>query len=300
MKIGIGLTGMIMGAMPCVAAAALNVLACEPEWASLVKELGGEQVQVASATTAKQDPHHIEARPSLLARARNADLLVCTGAELEAGWLPVLQQQSGNGRIQVGRPGYFEAANYVTMLEVPEKTGRAAGHVHAAGNPHIHLDPRNIARIAEPLSQRLQQIDPGKAAYYRQRHTEFQDRWQQAMSNWSRQAAALQDQPIAVQHKDLTYFTSWSGLRETIVLEPTPGIEPSLAHLSRIVAQAREQPVKAVVYSAYQSSRSSQWLGKQLDVPVVEFPFTVGGAPGTDDLFGLFDVGIRRMSAVVK
>lgn len=300
MRILIGLAGMGLGVMPCLAAAALNVLACEPEWASLVKELGGEHVRVASATTAQQDPHHIEARPSLLARARNADLLVCTGAELEAGWLPVLQQQSGNGRIQTGRPGYFEAAAYVTMLEVPTKEDRSSGHVHAAGNPHIHLDPRNIARIAEPLSQRLQQLDQQNAAYYRRQHSDFQRRWQQAMANWSKQATALQNQPVTVQHKDLTYFSAWSGLRETLVLEPKPGMEPSIAHLSKIVAQARQQPVKAVVYSSYQSPRASQWFGRQLKVPVVEFPFTVGSAPGADDLFGVFDVGIRRLTEAVQ
>lgn len=300
MKIGKCLAGLLLGVMPCIAAAALNVLACEPEWASLVKELGGEQVQVVSATTAKQDPHQIEARPSLLARARNADLLVCTGAELEAGWLPVLQQQSGNGRIQTGRPGYFEAAHYVTMLEIPEKGDRSPGHVHASGNPHIHLDPRNIAKIAEPLSQRLQQLDEGNAEYYRNRHADFQARWQQAMVKWIKQAEKLQGQPVAVQHRDLSYFHAWSGLKEVIVLEPRPGVDPSIAHLSKIVAQLRQQPVKAVLHSTYQSPRASLWFSQQAKVPAVEMPFTVGGAPGTDDLFGLFEVSLGRLNDAIR
>lgn len=300
MRIGIGLAGLIMGAMPCVAAAALNVLACEPEWASLVEELGGDQVEVMSATTAKQDPHHIEARPSLLARARNADLLVCTGAELEAGWLPVLQQQSGNRRIQAGRPGYFEAANYVTMLDVPEKMDRSMGHVHAAGNPHIHLDPRNIAKIAAPLSQRLQQLDPAQAAYFQQRHADFQARWQQGMDKWRKQSAGLQGQPIAVQHKNLTYLSAWLGMRETLVLEPKPGIDPSIAHLSAILERVRQQPVKAVVYAAYQSPRAAQWFARKANVPAVEIPFTVGGAAGTNDLFGLFDVSLQRLAGAIQ
>lgn len=300
MTIGKNLAALLLGAMPCIASAALNVLACEPEWAALVKELGGEQVQVVSATTAKQDPHQIEARPSLLARARNADLLVCTGAELEAGWLPVLQQQSGNGRIQEGRPGYFEASRYVTMLDIPEKADRSMGHVHASGNPHLHLDPRNISKIAEPLSQRLQQLDQKNAEYYRKRHADFQARWQQAMTKWTAQAAALRGQAVAVQHKDLTYFHAWAGLKEIIVLEPRPGVDPSIAHLSKIVAQSRQQPVKAVLYSAYQSPRASQWFSQQAKVPAIEMPFTVGGAPGAEDLFGLFDVSIDRLTAAIR
>lgn len=299
MRIGLAFAGLLFSTVPGIAAA-LDVLACEPEWASLIKELGGEQVRVVSATTAKQDPHHIEARPSLLARARSADLLICTGAELEAGWLPVLQQQSGNGRIQPGRAGYFEASRYVTMLEVPGKADRSTGHVHAFGNPHIHLDPRNIAKIAEPLSQRLQQLDQANAEHYRKRYADFQLRWQQAMSKWTQQAKALQGQAVAVQHKDLTYFIAWVGLKEAVVLEPKPGADPSIAHLSKIVAQVREQPVKAVMYTAYQSPRASRWFSDQAKVPVVEMPFTVGGATGADDLFGLFEVSLSRLAEAVQ
>lgn len=294
------LIGALAWSLPYAAVASVNVLACEPEWAALAQELGGEQVKVHSATTAKQDPHHIEARPSLLAKARNADLLVCTGAELEAGWLPVLQQQAGNSRIQRGQPGYFEASAYVTMLEVPEKVDRSMGDVHASGNPHIHLDPRNIAKVATALSQRLQQIDGGKAAYYQQRHADFQSRWQQAMAKWSAQAAVLQGQPIAVQHKSLVYFNAWSGLRESLVLEPKAGVDPSIAHLSALLGKVKQEPVKAVVYAAYQSPRASEWFARKASVPAVELPFTVGGAPGADDLFGLFDVSIQRLVQAIR
>ena len=143
----------LLGVPP--AFAALNVFACEPEWGALAKELGGDKVSVYTATGALQDPHHVEARPSLIARARNADLMVCTGAELEAGWLPLVQAQAGNPKIRAGQPGYFEAARYVVLLEVPQRVDRAMGDVHAAGNPHIHLDPRNIAKVAAALSERM-------------------------------------------------------------------------------------------------------------------------------------------------
>src|SRR5262249_29210064 len=138
-------------AMP---AAALNVFTCEPEWASLAQELGGDKVSVFSATTAQQDPHRVEARPSLIARFRNADVLICAGSELEIGWLPLLFTQSGNDRIQPGSRGYIEASQYVTRLEVPKVIDRALGDIHPQGNPHVHLDPRNIAKIAEVVTAR--------------------------------------------------------------------------------------------------------------------------------------------------
>jgi len=147
--------------------AALDAFACEPEWAALSKELGGAKVPVYQATTAMQEPHRIEARPSLIAHTRAVELLVCTGADLEVGWLPVLLQTSGNAKVQVGQAGYFMVSYFVAKLEVPKAVDRSQDDIHPYGNPHALLDPRNIARVAQELSQRLTQIDPRNAAVLR-------------------------------------------------------------------------------------------------------------------------------------
>ena len=162
-----------------------------PEWGALVEELGGDKVKVYVATNALQDAHHVEAKPSLIARARSADLVVATGAELEIGWLPLVTQQAGNPAIQPGKPGYFEAAPYVTLLEKPTRLDRAEGDVHPGGNPHIQTDPRNIAKVAAPLAARLAELDPPNAAYYRDRYQAFAERWTAAIANWEKEAAPL-------------------------------------------------------------------------------------------------------------
>src|SRR5574337_1477000 len=187
MKIGRFVIALFAALAALPAQAALHVFACEPEWGALAHELGGNLVDVAVATNALQDPHQIQARPSLIARARNADLVVCTGAELEIGWLPVLLQQSGNARVQPGQPGNFAAADYVRKLDVPAQLDRSQGDVHAAGNPHIQTDPRNIAQVATALGTRLQQVDPAHAAEYAQRQADFAQRWQQAIARWNTQ-----------------------------------------------------------------------------------------------------------------
>src|SRR5215468_3258665 len=160
---------LALATLAAPAHAALRVFACEPEWAALTQELGGSLVDVSSATNALQDPHQVQARPSLIARMRAADLVVCTGAELEIGWLPVLLQQSGNAKVQPGQPGNFAAADYVRKLEVPTQLDRAQGDVHASGNPHIQTDPRNIALVGSALATRLAQVDPAHATQYAQR-----------------------------------------------------------------------------------------------------------------------------------
>ena len=280
--------------------AALNIVACEPEWAALATELGGDKVKASSATTALQDPHHIEARPSLIARVRSADLLVCTGMELEVGWLPVLIQQSGSSRLAPGSPAMFEAGRFITPIDVPNRVDRSDGDVHAAGNPHIQQDPRNIARIATALSARLAQLDPANAAEYQQRLQSFSSRWSAAMQKWEQQAAPLKGLGVVAHHKNMGYLWSWLGLREVGTLEPKPGVEPSVGHLTELSNLLARQPVKMVVRAAYQDPRASQWLSERAHVPAVVLPFTVGGNDRAKDLFGLFDSTVELLLAAAK
>jgi zinc/manganese transport system substrate-binding protein len=282
------------------ALAAVNVLACEPEWAALTTELGGDRVKVSSATTALQDPHRIEARPSLIARSRNADLLVCTGLELEVGWLPILLQQSGNSKILPGQPGYFEAGSVVPRLEVPSRVDRSQGDVHAAGNPHIQQDPRNIALVAAALARRLSAIDAANAAYYQGRYDDFSARWRAAMQRWERQAAPLKGVAVVEHHKNMAYLLNWLGMRSVATLEPKPGVEPSGAHLAELVAELQRQPAKMVLRAAYQDPRASQWLAEHAAIPAVMVPFTVGGDDKATDLFSLFDDTVQRLLAGAK
>jgi zinc/manganese transport system substrate-binding protein len=291
---------LLLCAVASPASAKLNVFACEPEWAALATELGGDKLKVSSATTALQDPHHIEARPSLIARVRGADLLVCTGMELEIGWLPVLIQQSGNAKLAPGSPALFEAGRFITPLEVPTRIDRSEGDVHAAGNPHIQQDPRNIARVATALSARLAQLDPANAADYQQRLQSFTSRWNAAMQKWEAQAAPLKGVGVIAHHKNMSYLWSWLGVREVGTLEPKPGVEPSVGHLTELSNLLARQPVKMVVRAAYEDGRASQWLSERAHVPAVMLPFTVGGNDKARDLFGLFDSSIELLLAAAK
>ena len=277
------------------ACAALNVFATLPEWAALTQELGGDDVRIYTATNALQDPHHVEAKPSLIARARAADLVVSTGAELEIGWLPLVLQQAGNPKVQPGKPGYFEAASLVTMLERPTRLDRADGDVHPGGNPHIQTDPRNIARVAAALSARLAELDPAHGAAYQARYRSFDERWRAAIVRWEREGAPLKGFAIVVQHKAFPYLIDWLGMKEVASLEPKPGIEPTTAHLSSVLETVRQQPVKMVIRAAYQSDRASQWIAERAKINAVMLPFTVGGTDGAKDLFSLFEDTLARL-----
>lgn len=279
---------------------AINVFACEPEWASLVNELAGEHANVTIATTAFQDPHRLQARPSLIAAIRGADLVFCTGADLEVGWLPLLLRRAGNAGIQPGNPGYFLAADYVRKLEVPQLIDRSQGDVHPQGNPHVHLDARNIRRIAAALGERLPQIDPANAAEYARRLEDFSNRWSAAVDRWEERALPLAGMQLASSHRSFSYLAAWLDLEVVATLEPKPGIPASGAHLARLLEQLQDDPPAAVVRTPYENEKSADWLSNRLSIPHVVLPYTVGGADDVVDLFALFDASLDALAEIAR
>ena len=289
------LTSAAISGFSSTASASIRIFACEPEWAALATEIGADDVSIYTATNALQDPHHIQARPSLIARMRRADLVIATGAQLEIGWLPVLLRQSANPAIQPGQTGYLSAADYVLKLDVPTRVDRALGDIHPGGNPHIQTDPNNIAIVAGVLLLRLQQIDPEHANTYQTRYRNFMERWNKALVRWQQLAAPLHGVRVLVYHKGWAYMMRWLGLVEADTLEPVPGVPPTTSHLSQLLAKLKQQPAAMIIYAAYQDSRAAEWLARRADIAAVKLPFTVGGTDAATDLFALYDDTIHRI-----
>ena len=276
----------------------VQVFACEPEWAALAQEIGGGAVEVFAATHARQDPHYIRARPSLIAALRRADLLVCTGGGLEVGWLPVLLQKAGNQSVSPGAAGHLLAAAVVELRDVPEQVDRSQGDVHPEGNPHLHLDPHNIDRVAAALARRLQDIDPDRAQHYQTRQEDFRRRWRQAVTDWEARGERLAGLPVIVHHQAWHYLIDWLDMREVAALEPRPGIPPTGAHLEGLLQTVRSQPVAAILRTPYAQPDAADWLAERTGVPVRVLAYTVGGAEGVDDLFALFDHTLQQLESV--
>jgi zinc/manganese transport system substrate-binding protein len=293
-------TLLLLAAATLPAHAALKVLATTPELGALTTELGGDKVNVYTATSAFQDVHRIDAKPSLVARARSADLVVATGAELEIGWLPVLLQESGNGKIQPGNPGYFEAASQLQLLEKPASVDRSMGDIHPLGNPHAHLDPHNIAAVALALTARLAQLDGANAQFYQTRGADFQTRWKAATTRWETEAAPLKGVGVVVIHRDQVYLCHWLGLKELAAIEPKPGVPPSAGYLGELVTKLTATPPKMILRNAYNDSKAADWLSERVHAPVVMLPYSVGGTPAAKDLFGLYDDTLTRLLGALK
>lgn len=276
-------------ALPSPAAADLRVFACEPEWAALAREVGGEKVKAFSATHARQDPHHIRARPSLIAQIRRADLVFCSGADLEVGWLPLLMQRGARAGVQPGTTGYLMAADHVPVVEKPTVLDRSLGDLHPGGNPHVHLDPRNLATLATELSRRLSLLDAPNDAYYRNRLDAFQKNWQMAMERWKPRIGKLSGLRIIVHHKSFTYLNNWIGLNEVATLEVKPGIPPTASHLNDLLRTARSQKVRFILRAPYDPADATDWLSSKTGIPGLMLPYTVEKTAPPGALAQMFD-----------
>lgn len=264
-------------------AASLRVFACEPEWAALTEEIAGDLADITTAIHPSQDPHKIEARPTLISAVRRADLVFCTGAELEVGWLPVLLSRGANPKV-TRPPGLLYAADQVTLIEVPERLDRADGDIHAAGNPHLHLDPRRLLKIAEVLTERLVTLDADNGDHYRAALLAFQQRMGNAISDWEAQASSLRGNEVIVHHRSFSYLLDWLGIDTLAELEPKPGLPPTAGHLASLVSVTEQSDARLILYTDYNGDRGANWLAQRTNACAVRLPLSPTGS-----VFELFD-----------
>ncbi|QDE33312.1 zinc ABC transporter substrate-binding protein [Shewanella polaris] len=279
------------------AKAELNVFACEPEYAALAQTLAPD-ARVYSATTAMQDPHQVQARPSLIAKMRQADLVVCAGADLEIGWLPMLQMKSSNPKVNSTDKGLFFAADQIDTLDKLSHVDRSMGDVHAKGNPHIHLDPQRMLKVAKALTLKLTEIDPNNSGEYQQALADFSQRWEAKIPQWQAEAKGLAGKKVIAYHSSFRYLFNWIGIEQVADLEPKPGLAPTSSHLASLLTRAEKGDVMAVIVASYQDERGAKWLGERANLPVLVLPMSVGGNEQSKDLFSLYDSLLSLLNGV--
>ena len=282
------------------AIADVNVFACEPEYAALATEIIGTNDDIYSATTALQDPHFVQARPSLISKMRRADIAICAGAELETGWLPMLQMKSNNRDVKNGGKGMFYAADYIDNLDIPVKVDRSMGDVHTQGNPHVHLDPHRVLKLAKALTDKLVELDAENGQKYQQNFSSFESKWQQAIKDWQKKAEPLKGKKVIAYHSSFRYLMDFLQMQQVADLEPKPGMPPTTSHLNGLVEAAKSNKVSAIIYTGYQDSKGAEWLSSKTGIAALQLPYTVGGNEQSVDLFSLMDSHIDLLLKAVK
>lgn len=293
---------LLLPGLSLTALADLRVFTCEPEWSALAQEVGGDLVKVSSATNALQDPHYIEARPSLISKVRKADLVICSGADLEIGWLPMLLSKANNPAVLPGKEGFLEASSYVRRLDVPDNVDRAQGDMHPQGNPHVQMNPHNLLPIASEIGRRMASLDPANAEQYAAQTEDFLQRWNTAIASWEERASGLAGRRVVCHHKSWVYLEDWLKLEEAATLEPVPGIPPTTAHLSELLSVLGSDGTGAdlIIRAPFQSDKAAMWLEDRTGITAIMLPLTVGGTDAAQDLFSLFDDILDRMLQAVE
>ena len=273
--------------------AKIKVFTCEPEWTSLVKEITKNKAVVYQAISGKQDPHKIQARPSLIAKVRNSDLLVCSGADLEIGWLPVLIEKAANNKIKVGTLGYFEATSVIDVIDKKSNVDRSMGDQHPYGNPHIHLNPHNILIVGQEIVKRLSKIDPNNSKIYQENFASFQSKFSNKIVEWESKAKVLENKNIISHHADINYLVRWLNLNLLSTIENKPGIPPSASQMKKLVNDFKNSNILAVNSFIINPAKPSNWLSNKLQAPKVSLHYTVGSQNNIKNLFDLFEENLR-------
>jgi zinc/manganese transport system substrate-binding protein len=288
-------------AAPSRAEAALNVVTTTEDLASIAREVGGDKIKVESLSRGYQDPHFVEAKPSLMFKLNKANLLIVVGRELELGWLPPLITQSRNAKIQPGTEGYLDASLTAKILDIPTgQITRAMGDVHPQGNPHYWLDPDNGKRMAKAIERKLSAMDSANAAYYAQREGDFERRLTAADKGWQAQMAPYKGLKIVTYHRSWTNFVDHFGLDVMGYVEPRPGIPPSPSHTIALIKAMKGQNVKIILVEPYFDLKTPNSIARETGAKVLVLPPSVGGVPEVSDYIKLFDYDIRLLTEAIK
>jgi zinc/manganese transport system substrate-binding protein len=278
------------------AEAKLNVFACVPEWAALTTVIGGDRVDVTLATTAAEDPEKAAPTPGMISNMQAADLMVCTGLDLEAAWLPAVLERANNPKVADGQPGQFYASQFVQLQKDDIGAFHTTHtHFHHDGNGHIEGDPHNLVKVAAQLAKRLIQIDPDGKDYYTERVKKFIGDMNAHIVEYEKKAAPLRGTNIACQHEHSLYLLRWLGMHTVATIESEPGVEPGPEHLTKLIQTIPDKQIKFILYGTYEDPKSSKYVGDKAGVPLVKVPVTVGGTEGATDLFTLYDDTINRL-----
>ena len=282
------------------AQAKLNVVATLPDFGSVAKEIGGDKVEVTVMAKPTEDPHFVDARPSFVVQLRTADVLIDGGAELELGWLPPLLQNARNPKIEVGKPGRVQASQGVRLMNVPTNVTRAAGDVHALGNPHFMADPIIAKTVAQHIAQSYSAIDAANAAFYDANYKKFEATINAKLQEWGAALLPFKGQNVVAYHDSWPYFAHRFGLNSEIFLEPKPGIPPSPSHLVEVIAQMKAKNVKAIIVEPYHDRKIAEKAASATGAKVVDFSQFPGGISGTETYVKLIDALVSRLAAAMK
>jgi ABC-type Zn uptake system ZnuABC Zn-binding protein ZnuA len=308
----------------------LNVVTTLSVLADLAHEIGGDLVTVQSLSDPSEDPHFVQPRPTLMQRAREADVFIELGLQLEL-WAGKVIDGSGNPKIQSGQPGRVIASLGIPTLELPQQLSREWGDVHPYGNPHVWLDPLNAKDMAANIAAGFEKVDAAHAPEYEKRLKDFQNRIDVALfgealvkevggrmltrkardgklddyleahklsdklGGWLLEARAIAARPVVTYHKSWIYFVTRFGLTVPVEIEEKPGIPPSARHRDAVVELVKQRGIKTILEEVFYDRGAADYLAKETGAHVVVVPIDIGPSVKVTSYFALIDLILGKL-----
>ncbi len=266
------LSAIILLLASATAQAKLNVVATTADFGAIAQEIGGDKIALLTLAKPTEDPHFVDAKPSLIVKLNHADALIEGGAELEAGWLSPLLDAARNPKIEAGQPGRIHGSDGISLLEIPSTLDRSKGDIHAAGNPHYMTDPANGRIVAEHIANAFCQLDPKSCDVFKANLKSFEDRLDAKTSEWQKLLAPHKGKEVVTYHNYWIYFAKAFDLKMDLYLEPKPGIPPTPAHLAEVIAKMKSDNIKLIVVQPYQNRKTAETVASHTGGAVLDWP----------------------------
>jgi zinc/manganese transport system substrate-binding protein len=277
------LIGALLGVAFCQPVCAkLNVVVTTPDLASIAREIGGDHIELTTLAKPTEDPHFVDAKPSLIVKLNRADVLLEGGAELELGWLPRLLDEARNPKVAAGAPGRVLGSQGVPLKEIPATLDRSRGDIHAAGNPHYLVDPVNAKTVAQNIATAFCALDEKSAEDYRANLKKFTDTLDGKLAEWQKKLEPFKGQQLVAYHNSWLYFGDRFGLRIDLFLEPKPGVPPMPRHLADVILRMRADKVHVILVDPYLDRRTAETVAAKTAATVVDVTQFPGGVKGTE------------------
>ncbi len=267
----------------------MNIAVSYPYIGAITKSIGGEHINTVVLAKGNWDPHFVVPRPSLISKVRNADALIMNGGQLEIGWLPPLLNRAANPKAKVGASTFLNLSHYIHLLHKPLNVDRSGGDVHPDGNPHFHLDPKNIIILAQTIKKFLISIDMEHADIYEKNYDKFESVWTQKMNLWQEKMANKKGMKVIQFHNNLAYFNKAYGLINIGTIEPLPGIPPSSRHIIKTIKLIKEQKPCCILHDVYHSTKTAEYIRDKTGIKIILMPHDIGALESIEDLSSLFD-----------
>ena len=287
-------------ALLTIAQAKLSVVATLPDYGAVARDIGGDKVDVTVMAKPSEDPHFVDARPSFIVKLRSADVLIEGGAELELGWLPPLLQNARNPKLETGKPGRVVASQGIRMMNVPTTLTRAAGDVHALGNPHFMMDPIIVKAVAKHVAEAFAAADPANAAEYTANYAKFEQAVNAKLQVWGLALLPFKGRQFVAYHDSWPYFAHRFGLVSEIFLEPKPGIPPSPSHLAKVIGDVKTTHAKAILVEPFHNRKIAEKVAGSTGAHIADVAQFPDALPGTDSYVAFMDTIVARVAAALK